>query len=105
MATRCFSPPESWWGKLCILCARSTRLQQFPGLGRRLSVPVQFRREHDILKSGQGRDQVKGLKDIADGLVAKRCKFILAQVGDIGAGKNDPAGIRPVQARQKAQQG
>ena len=55
-------------------------------------------------ESGQRRDQVKGLKYVADCPVTERCELVFAQAGDISAAQNDLTAIRLVEPGQKTQE-
>ncbi len=104
MATRCFSPPESWWGKLVARLPTPTRVSRLLGTYARIGRSFQLGREGHVLQRVQRWNQVKRLKDEAEDLIANRRQLVLGQVRDIQViDANTPCG-RLIEAGEDAQQ-
>ena len=73
MATRCCCPPESWCGYLCRWASRPTLSRRRRALARcsaARALPVQTRRQQNVLQHGQVGEQVEALEYHADAAYA-----------------------------------
>ena len=105
-ATRCCSPPESWFGRLRSRWPSPTSVSSLCGArGGAAGVLADVERHLDVLLRGERRDQVEGLKDHADLLVAHGGQLALAHLGDVDAVDQHLAAGRVIQPGDDAEQG
>ena len=64
-----------------------------------------LQRDRDVLRGGQGRDQMIGLEDVAERVAAESRERVLVELGDLDVGDGDRARARAVETRDESQQG
>ena len=106
MATRCFSPPESWFGRCLIRSPRPDALEHLRGaFAPRPPAVARVDQRHLHVPEGAGAaEQLEGLEHEADPLVADAGQGGVAHAGGVLAVQVVPAAGHPVQAAQHVHQ-
>ncbi len=84
---------------------QADRTQRGQHLGLAGAATGQLRRERDVLRGGEGGEQVEGLEDEADPLPAEQRQLLVLEAAQLGAVDQDLAAVDALQAGRGAQQG